>query len=87
VICGQCNKWKDSKEHCHWNPNNPNNELKDKKEVAVIGVSTQLADIGTKSNNKGGHGEVKKFGSIIYRYFICNSITHKIYDYPYKDVV
>jgi hypothetical protein len=30
---------------------------------------------------------VNKFGSIIYRYFICNSIKHKIYDYPYKDAV
>jgi hypothetical protein len=53
----------------------------------VIRVSTQPAGIGIKSNNKGGRGEVKKFGSIIYRHFIRNSITHKIYDYPYKDAI
>jgi hypothetical protein len=28
---------------------------------------------------------VNKSGSIIYHYFIYNSIEHKIYDYPYKD--
>jgi len=33
VIYGQCNKSKHSKELCHWNPNNPNKKLKDKKEV------------------------------------------------------
>jgi hypothetical protein len=26
VICGQCNKSRHSKECCHWNLNNPNNE-------------------------------------------------------------
>jgi hypothetical protein len=41
VICGQCNKLGHSKEHCHWNPNNPNNKLKDKKEVAMNGVLAQ----------------------------------------------
>jgi hypothetical protein len=38
VICGQCNKLGHSKEHCHWNPNNSNNKLKDKKEVVMNGV-------------------------------------------------
>jgi len=41
VICGQCNKLGHSKERCHWNPNNPNNKLKDEKEVAVNGVFAQ----------------------------------------------
>jgi hypothetical protein len=44
VICGQCNKLGHSKEHCHWNLNNLNNKLKDKKEVKVNGVPTQLGD-------------------------------------------
>jgi len=47
VICGQCNKPRHSKEHCHWNPNNLNNKLKDKKEVATNGVLAQLG--GTKT--------------------------------------
>jgi hypothetical protein len=33
AICGQCNKPKHSKERYHWNLNNPNNKLKDKKGV------------------------------------------------------
>jgi hypothetical protein len=43
AIYGQCNKLGHSKEHYHWNPNN---KLKDKKEVAVNGVSAQPS--GTK---------------------------------------
>jgi hypothetical protein len=43
VICDQCNKSRHSKECCHWNLNNPNNKLKDKKKVVVNGVSTQLS--------------------------------------------
>ncbi len=35
--------------------------------------------------NKRGRGEANKFSSIIYHCFICNSIKHKIYDYPCKD--
>jgi hypothetical protein len=86
VICGQCNKLGHSKEHCHSNSNNPNNKLKDKKEVAMNGVSAQI-DGGTrnKSNNKGGRIEGNKSRSIIYRCFICNSIEHKIYNCFHKD--
>ncbi len=47
VICGQCNKLGHSKEHCHWNPNNLNNKLKDKKEVTTNGVSAQLGGAKT----------------------------------------
>jgi hypothetical protein len=39
-----------------------------------------------RSNNKGGHEKANKFGSIIYCCFICNSIKHKIYNYPHKDI-
>jgi hypothetical protein len=87
VIYGQCNKSKHSKELCHWNPNNPNNKLKDKKEVVVNGVLAQPGDIGNKYNNKGNHGEVNKYGSIICHYFIYNFVKQKSYDYLYKDVV
>jgi hypothetical protein len=66
--------------------NNPNNKLKDKKEVVVNGVSTQLNGTRSKSNNKGGHEKVNKFGSIIYHCFICNFFEHKIYDCLHKDV-
>jgi hypothetical protein len=45
----------------------PNNKLKDKKEVVMNGVSTQInGGIGNKSSNKRGHGEANKSGSIIY---------------------
>jgi hypothetical protein len=54
VIYGQCNKSRHSKERCHWNPDNPNKKLKDKKEIVVNGVLAQLGGIGTKSSNKGG---------------------------------
>jgi hypothetical protein len=54
IICGQCNKSRHSKEHCHWKPNNPNNKFKDKKEVAMNGVSAQLGGTRNKSGNKGG---------------------------------
>ncbi len=40
-----------------------------------------------KSDNKGGCREANKYGSIIYHYFICNFIEHKIYDYPRRDVI
>jgi len=52
VICGQCNKPRHSKECCHWNLNNPNNKLKDKKEVVVNGVLAQPSDIGNKYGKK-----------------------------------
>jgi hypothetical protein len=66
VTCGQCNKPRHSKEHCHWNPNNPNNKLKDKKEVVINEDSAQLGGIGNKSGDKGVHGKVNKSSSIIY---------------------
>jgi hypothetical protein len=69
VICGQCNKLGHSKEHCHWNLNNSNNKLKDKKEVEVNGVPTQLGDTLNKSDNKRGHRKANKCGSIIYHSF------------------
>ncbi len=59
--------------------------MKDKKEVPMNRVLTQLGGTWTKFGNNGGHGEVNKSDSIIYHYFIYNSIEHKIYDYPYKD--
>jgi hypothetical protein len=57
----------------------------DKKKVAVNGTSTQLGGTKTKFGNKRGRGEANKSSSIIYHYFICDSIKHKIYDYLYKD--
>jgi hypothetical protein len=30
-MCGFYHKPRHLKEHCHWNPKNPNNKLKDKK--------------------------------------------------------
>ncbi len=50
------------------------------------GVLAQPGDIGNKYDIKGNHGEVNKYGSIIYHCFICNFVKHKIYDYLYKDV-
>jgi hypothetical protein len=57
VIYGECNKLGHSKEHCHWNPNNPNNKLKYKKEVAMNGILAQLGGTRNKSSNKRGRGE------------------------------
>jgi hypothetical protein len=56
-----------SKECCHWNLNNPNNKLIDKKEVVMNGILAQTSG-GTrnKSRSKGGCEEAKKYGSIIY---------------------
>lgn len=48
------------------------------------GISTQPGGIGNKSNNKGGCKKTNKFGSIIYRCFICNFVEHKIYDFLHK---
>jgi hypothetical protein len=84
VIYGQS---RHSKEHYHWNLDNPNNKLKDKKNIVVNGILAQHGGIGNKSSNKGSHREVNKSSSIIYRYFIYNSIEHKIYDFPHKDVI
>jgi hypothetical protein len=42
VIYGQCYKSRHSKECCHWNLDNSNNKLKDKKKVVVNGVLAQL---------------------------------------------
>jgi hypothetical protein len=33
LVCSQCKKQGHNKEHYHWNPNNPNNQLNEKKEV------------------------------------------------------
>jgi hypothetical protein len=33
--CGYCHKIGRLKDHCHWNLENPNNKLKEKKEVLV----------------------------------------------------
>jgi len=88
VICDQCNKLEHFKECCHWNLDNQNNKLKNKKEVAVNGISTQTnGGTRNKFGNKGGCGEVKKSSSIIYYYFTYNFVEHKICDCLYKYVV
>jgi hypothetical protein len=38
---GYCHKFGHLKDHCHWNLENPNNKLKEKKEVLVLEVCTQ----------------------------------------------
>ncbi len=87
VICCQYNKLGHSKEGCHYNPNNPNNKLKDKNEVVVNGVLTQLGTRArNKFNNKGGHGDANKSSSIIYCYFIYNFVKHQIYDSLHNDI-
>jgi len=85
AICAQCNKQAHSKERSHWNPNNPKNKLKDRKEVTMNGVLAQIGG-GTRNkfDNKGHHGDGKKIDSIIYCYFNYNYVEHKIYDYPHK---
>jgi hypothetical protein len=82
VIYGQCNILGHFKQHCHWNPNN---KLKDKKEVAMNGVLKQHGGIRNKSNNKRGHKRTNKSNSNIYCCFIYNFVEHKIYDCHYKD--
>jgi hypothetical protein len=59
----------------------------DKKKVIVNGILVQPSGTRKKSNNKGGHKEVNKSSSIIYHYFICNFVEHKIYDYLHKDAI
>ncbi len=61
--------------------------LRNKKELVMNGISTQLGGTWIKSNNKRSHIEANKFGSIICYCFIYNSIKHKIYDFPHKDAV
>ncbi len=57
-------------------------------ELVVNGISTQTnGSTGNKSSNKKGCGKANKYGSIIYHCFICNSVEHKIYDYPCKDAI
>ncbi len=68
------------------NPNNLNNKPKN-KEVTVNGVLAKTnGGTRNKSSNRRGHKEANKYGLIIYRYFICNFIEHKVYDYLHKDV-
>jgi hypothetical protein len=87
VICDQCNKSRHSKECCHWNLENSNNKLKDKKEVAMNGILAQTnGGIKNKSSNKGGHEKANKSNSIIYCCFISNFVEHKIYNCLHKDV-
>jgi hypothetical protein len=38
-MCDFCHNPGHLKKHCHWNPKNPNNRLKDKKEVSVNKIS------------------------------------------------
>lgn len=64
VIYSQCNKQGHYKECCHWNLHNPNNKLKDKKEV-VNGISAQPGGIRIKFDNKEGYKKTNKSGSII----------------------
>jgi hypothetical protein len=54
MIYNQCNKLGHSKECCHWNLENLNKKLKDKKEVLVNGILTQFSNIGNRANNNGG---------------------------------
>jgi hypothetical protein len=88
VIYSQCNKLGHSKEHCHWNLDNLNNKFKDKNEVAMNGVLAQIGgNIRNKFGNKGGHGEANKSSTIIYHYFFCSYVEHKVDDYLHKNVV
>ncbi len=51
------------------------------------GILAQICDgIGNQSNNKRGCEETNKSNSILYHYFICNFVEHKIYYYLHKDV-
>jgi hypothetical protein len=75
-MCGSCHKPTHLKEHCHWNPKNPNNKLKDKKRVLMNEVSLKTGEervviMKTKGKKKGN--------SLIYSYFICNSLKQNIY--------
>jgi hypothetical protein len=64
-----------------------NIKLKDKKKVALNGVSTQTnGGARNKVNNKRGGEKPNKFDSIIYHCFIYNYVEHKIYYYPHKDI-
>jgi hypothetical protein len=64
-----------------------NNKFKDKKEIEMNRVLAQLGGTGNKSDNKRGHREANKFGSIIYHCFICNFIENKIYECLHKDAI
>jgi hypothetical protein len=53
----------------------------------VNGVSAQIGrGTSNKSGNKRGRKKTNKSSSIIYYCFICNSVKHKIYNYPHKDM-
>ncbi len=43
LVCSQCKKQGHSKEHCHWNSKNPNNQLNEKKKVLVNEVGAQTS--------------------------------------------
>jgi hypothetical protein len=69
---------------CYWNLENPNNKLKEEKKVLVNEVSPQ---VGRRTG--GNHGKQRNQNqgtSLVYCYFICNSLEHNIYDYPHKPV-
>jgi hypothetical protein len=51
-MCCFCHKLGHLKECCIWNLKNPNNKLKDKKEVLVNEVSTH-----TRKGTSGNHGK------------------------------
>ncbi len=53
-MCGFCHKPMHLKEHCHWNPKNPNNKLKDKKRILVNEVSPKTRGrMGGNHKNQG----------------------------------
>jgi hypothetical protein len=61
--------------------------LKEKKEVFVNEVFAQQ---NKSTRNSYGQQQIQnqsnKVGPIVYQCFICNSLEHKIYDYPHHQV-
>ncbi len=88
MIYDECNKWRHSKEHCHWNQDNLNNKFKDTNEVTINGILAQInGGTRNKFGNKRDCREANKSDSIIYCCFICNFVKHKIYHYLHKDAI
>jgi hypothetical protein len=58
-MCNFCHKLGHIKKCCHWNPENPNNKLADKKKVLVNKISLQ-ARRGTNGNHRNKGTKIKE---------------------------
>jgi hypothetical protein len=82
LVCSQCKKQGHNKECYHWNLENLNNPLNQKKEALVNEMVAQTIK-GIKIQVGKGSNWTNR-NKIVYQCYICTSPNHRIDDYPHR---